>query len=139
MKLKILILLAALVGLIAPATVAAQAKAKPSSHCARVAVILKGTVTAAPGAGATQFSMTVKHSSHAGTNLAGQTLTITTNSKTKITRLGKKADLSSLQANDRVNVLVKVCKKDLPLSQATLSTTPAKRVTATVAGKGYKP
>lgn len=139
MKLKMLALLAALAALVAPAAVAAQAKGKPSSKCTRVAVVLKGTVSAAPGAGATQFSMSVLHSSHHGKSLVGQAVTITTDPKTKIVRLGKRTDLSSLQMNDRVNVLLKVCKKDLPLSPATLATTPAKRVTATVAGKGFKP
>ena len=96
-------------------------------------------LTAAPGAGATQFSMNVMHASHHGKSLVGQSVTITTDSKTKIVRLGKKTDLSSLQANDRVNVLLKVCNKDLPLNPATLAAIPAKRVTATVAGKGFKP
>jgi len=138
MKLKLLVILAAFAAVLGPAAVAGQAKGKPSSQCARVAVVLKGTVTAAPGAGAMQFGMSVTRTSHHGASLNGQTVTITTNSKTKIVRQGKKADLSSLQANDRVNVLLKVCKKDLPLSQSTLASTPAKRVAATVAGKGFK-
>lgn len=112
---------------------AAQSKGKPSSHCARVAVVLEGTVAAAPGGGATQFSMNVAHANRHGNALVGRSVTVTTNAKTKIVRLGKKTDLSSLQAGDRVNVLLKVCRKDLPLTPATVASTPAKRVTATPA------
>src|SRR5438067_6259338 len=138
MKLKLLASIALLAAVAVPVA-GAQVKGKPSSQCARVAVVLKGSVTAAPGAGATQFSMNVTHASHHGKSLVGQSVTIATDSKTKIVRLGKKTDLSSLQANDRVNVLLKVCNKDLPLNPATLAAIPAKRVTATVAGKGFKP
>ena len=108
----------------ASAAVAAPDKGKPPKTgpgCKpQVSVILKGTVSAAPGASATlPFSLQV-HLTHA--NLFGQAyvkaaqpVSVNATDKTKI-KLGKLKGLAALQAlqvNDRVRIQARVCKAGL--------------------------
>src|SRR5439155_15714263 len=105
MKLKILIMPLVVAALAAPAALSANTSAaKRAVHCARVAVILKGTIAATPAKGATQFALKVNATNRHGAAVMGDSLTITTNAHTKIILGGKRTTLDALQANDTANV-----------------------------------
>jgi hypothetical protein len=80
----------------------------------RVAVVLKGTLAATPGASATSLGVTVKSSNRHGRSYlaAAQPTSILVNAQTKVRRQGEKT-LAALRALDRVLVQSKVCKADL--------------------------
>jgi hypothetical protein len=130
MKLKVLVMSLVITAVAAPAALAANTTtAKTGVHCARVAVILKGTVNATPAKGSTQFALKVEATNRHGATVMGQALTITTNAHTKIIRGGKLTTLDTLQANDHANVRLAVCAHDLPVTPSLIAATPAKRVT----------
>ena len=129
MKLKILIMPLVVAALAAPAALSANTSAaKRAVHCARVAVILKGTIAATPAKGATQFALKVNATNRHGAAVMGDSLTITTNAHTKIILGGKRTTLDALQANDTANVRLAVCAHDL-VTPSLIAATPAKRVT----------
>jgi len=129
MKLKILIMSLVMAALAAPAALSANTSAaKRGVHCARVAVILKGTIAATPAKGATQFALKVNATNRHGAAVMGDSLTITTNAHTKIILGGKRTTLDALQANDTANVRLAVCVHDL-VTPSLIAATPAKRVT----------
>lgn len=97
-----------------------------------VTVLLKGTLTSDPAAGATSFTMNVTGANLHGQALKGLGVTITLDAKTKIRRQGAKT-VDALALNDRVNVQLRRCKADLPLSAATVDDVAAKRVAAQAA------
>jgi len=112
---------------------AALAKGKPPTtgpDCKpKVSVILKGTLTSDPGPGATSFTMTVTKANKHGKSLVGQTVTIAVNADTKVRREGKKA-IEDLASGDRVNVQIRRCKGDPPLTTDNVDDVAAKRVNA---------
>jgi len=112
---------------------AAQAKGKPPAtgpDCKpKASVILKGTLTSDPGAGATSFTMTVTKANKHGQSLVGLDVTITVDADTKVRREGKKL-IEDLASGDRVNVRLRRCKGDLPLTIDTVDDVAAKRVVA---------
>jgi hypothetical protein len=71
------------------------------------AVILKGTFTAG---GTASFQMTVLRANRHGRALRGPR-EVMVDARTKFRRNGAAATLASLQANDRLNVHVRVCKR----------------------------
>lgn len=134
MTTKPLALLIAGAALAAPAALAKGSPPKTGTGCKpKVAVILKGTLTTDPGAGATSFGMNVTGSNQHGKSLvtkpAPTNVTITVDSKTVVRRNGKKT-VESLQTNDRAVVLLYRCKADLPLTSGTVDDVAAARVTA---------
>ena len=114
----------------------ALAKGKPPAQgpgCKpNVTVLLKGTLTSDPAAGATSFTMNVTGTNEHGKSLKGLGVTITADAKTMIRRQGAKK-IESLALNDRANVQLRRCKADLPLSAATVDDVAASRVTAQAA------
>src|SRR5262249_34447079 len=83
----------------------------------QIMVVLHGTVATAPGAGPTLpfgLQVRVKSANPHGQAFvkAPQPVTITVTSSTLISREGS-SSLSSLLANDQVNVQARVCKADL--------------------------
>jgi hypothetical protein len=134
MNIKPLVLLFAGAALVVPAATAKGPPQKTGTGCKpNVSVVLKGTLTTDPGAGATSFGMDVTGSNKHGKNLVTKptatNVTITLDSKTIIRRNGKKT-AESLQLNDRAVVVIRVCKADLPLTTGTVDDVAAKRVTA---------
>jgi hypothetical protein len=129
MKLKTLAMWLVVAALASAALLANTAAATTSAHCARVAVVLKGTVAATPAKGSTQFALKVTATNRHGAAVMGDSLTITTNSHTKIIEGGKVTTLDALQANDHANVRLAVCAHDLPVTPSLIAATPAKRVT----------
>lgn len=111
----------------------ASAKGKPPAQgegCRpKVTVMLKGTLTSDPAEGATSFTMNVKGTNAHGKELTGLGVTIAVDPKTKIRRQGAKT-VESLAMDDRASVQLRRCKKDLPLTAATVDDSPAVRVTA---------
>ena len=97
-----------------------------------VTVMIKGTLTSDPAAGATSFTMNVTGANKHGMNLKGLGVTIAVDAKTKIRRQGAKT-VDALAANDRAVVQLRRCKGDLPLSTATVDDVAASRVTAQAA------
>jgi hypothetical protein len=125
---------AAVVALVAAAVIPmATAKGKPPAKgegCKpNVTVILKGTLTSDPGAGATSFTMNVTGTNAHGKSLKGLGVTIALDAKTKVRRQGAKT-VESLGMDDRANVQIRRCKADLPLTADTADDVPATRVTA---------
>jgi hypothetical protein len=114
----------------------AAAKGKPPAQgqgCKpNVTVMLKGTLTSDPTAGATSFAMKVTGTNALGKSLKGLGVTILVDAKTKVRRQGAKA-VEALALNDRANVEIRRCKADLPLSAATVDDVAAMRVTAQAA------
>jgi hypothetical protein len=92
------------------------------------AVTLKGTFLAG---GAESFQMDVKKANRHGRTLRG-TREVRVDARTKFRRLGNAATLASLQANDRLNVHVRACKR----AQATGTDLLARRVVAQPAKSG---
>jgi hypothetical protein len=94
-----------------------------------VAVVLKGSLAATPGAAATSLSVTVKSANRHGRAYvtATQPTAILLDEDTKVRRRGKKT-LAGLVAGDRVLVQAKVCKADL--ARGATPTLTAKRVVA---------
>jgi hypothetical protein len=92
------------------------------------AAILKGTFLAG---GADSFQMDVKKANRHGQALRG-TREVKVDARTKFRRLGNAATLASLQANDRLNVHVRVCKR----AQAAGTELLARRVVAQPAKAG---
>jgi hypothetical protein len=111
----------------------ASAKGKPPPQgegCKpNVTVILKGKLTSDPAAGATSFTMNVTNTNAHGKGLKGLGVTIALDAKTKVRRQGAKT-VESLGMDDRANVQLRRCKKDLPLTAETVDDSPAFRVTA---------
>jgi hypothetical protein len=111
----------------------ASGKGKPpaqGSGCKpNVTVILKGTLTSDPAAGATSFTMNVTGTNRHGKSLKGLGVTVTLGPKTKVRRQGAKT-VEALALNDRANVQLRRCKADLPLSVDTVDDFAAVRVTA---------
>ena len=111
----------------------ASAKGKPpvqGEGCKpNITVILNGTLTSDPAAGATSFTMNVKSTNAHGKELKGLGVTIALDAKTKVRRQGKKT-VESLGMDDRANVQLRRCKKDLPLTAETVDDSPALRITA---------
>lgn len=111
----------------------ATAKGKPPAQgpgCKpTVSVMLKGSLTSDPAAGATSFTMKVSGANEHGRSLKGLDLTIAVDAKTKIRRQGAKT-IESLTLNDRANVQLRRCKADLPLSAETADDAPAARIAA---------
>jgi hypothetical protein len=97
-----------------------------------VTVILRGTLTSDPAAGATSLTMNVTGTSSHGKALKGLGVTIMLDAKTAIRRQGQKT-VESLALNDRANVQLRRCKGDLPLTTTTVDDVAAKRVTAQAA------
>jgi hypothetical protein len=94
-----------------------------------VSVMLKGTLANDPAAGATTLMMSVTGSNAHGKSLKGLGVTVALDAKTKVRRQGAKT-VESLAMNDRVNVQIRRCKADLPLSAATVDDVAAARITA---------
>lgn len=114
MKLRILSL--ALVASLASASVAlgkggptpGKAEGPAATGCKpKVALILKGTFLSG---GTDSFQMDVKRSNKHARALRG-TREVKVNAQTKFRRGGNSATLASLQANDRLNVQVRACKR----------------------------
>ena len=134
MTLKPLLLLLAGAMLAVPVALAKGPPPKTGVGCKpKVAVVLKGTLTTDPAAGATSLGLNVT-----GSNLHGKSLvtkptatnvTITLDSKTVVRRNGKKT-VESLQKDDRAVIVINRCKPDLPLTTATVDDVAAARVTA---------
>ena len=134
MRIKPLLLLLVGAALAVPVATAKGPPPPTGPGCKpKVTVILKGTLTTDPGAGATSLSMDVTGSNKAGKSLvtkpAATNVTITLDSKTIIRRNGKKT-AESLELNDRAVVVIRACKADLPLTTGTVDDVAAKRVTA---------
>ena len=124
MKLKLTTIAALTALLVATAVTVAPAfgKGNPPKTGAgcrpQITLILNGTVAGAPS-GST-FQMAVTRANHHARGLVTATqLTIRTNSDTKIFREGTQTSLSTLQANDRVQVQFRFCKGDLSGLNAT--------------------
>jgi hypothetical protein len=139
MKLKLtsIIALGTLLATTAVTVSPALAKGKPpktGANCRpQITLILSGTVAGAPSG--SNFQMAVTRANHHARGLVTATqLTIKTNSSTKIVRNGTQTTLSTLQANDRVQVQFRFCKGDLSgLNAASFNNNAslyAKRVTA---------
>jgi hypothetical protein len=96
-----------------------------------VSVILKGTLTSDPEfVGGGTFTLNTTRANKHGKNLVGSPdETILVDANTKIRRQGAKL-VAALESGDRANVMIRVCKGDLPLTAATVATVAAKRVTA---------
>jgi hypothetical protein len=121
--------------LAASAAVAAPDKKPPPAGpgCKpNVSVILRGTLTNDPAAGATSFTMNVTGANAHGKSLKGLAVTIMVDANTKIRRQGAKV-VEALALNDRAKVQLKRCKADLPLTAATVDDVAAARVTAQAA------
>lgn len=86
------------------------------------ALILKGTFLSG---GTDSFQMEVRNANRHGRALRG-TREIKVNAQTKFRRAGNAATLSSLQANDRLNVKVRACKREQVLNMELM----ARRVVA---------
>ncbi len=97
-----------------------------------VTVILTGTLTDDPAAGATLITMNVRGTNAHGKSLKGLGVSILLDAKTKIRRQGAKS-VDALALNDRVNIQLRRCKGDLPLTSATVDDVAATRVTARAA------
>lgn len=114
----------------------ATAKGKPPAKgpgCKpNIAVMLKGSLTSDPVAGAPSFTMKVSGANQHGQSLKGLTVTIALDAKTKIRRQGAKT-IESLALNDRASVELHRCKADLPLSADTVDDAPATRISAQAA------
>jgi hypothetical protein len=101
------------------------------SDCTRkVAVLLIGTLTSDPAfAGAGTFTMRTTAANKNGQNfVGGADETITVGAKTRIGRLGGPNVLAAFDLGERVYVHLRVCKADVPLSEAKLRATPASSV-----------
>jgi hypothetical protein len=128
---------------VVPAALAASpptAGSQPGgSDCTRkVAVLLIGTLTSDPAfAGAGTFTMRTTAANKYGQNfVGGADETIRVGVKTRVGRLGGPNVLAAFGIGDPVFVHVRVCRADLPLTEATLRATPASSVVnaATVGG-----
>ena len=99
------------------ATTSTAAKGKPPKSgpgCRpRVALVLRGTLATAPGAG-TSFSLNVTRANHhaAAYAAASQPITILVDTQTVVRRQGKKT-LADLVSGDRALVQARACKADL--------------------------
>jgi len=134
MRIKPLLLLLVGAALAVPVATAKGPPLPTGPGCKpKVTVILKGTLTTDPGAGATSFFMDVTRANRHGKSLVTKptatNVKITLDSKTIIRRNGKKT-AESLELNDRAVVVIRVCKADLPLTTGTVDDVAAKRVTA---------
>jgi len=124
----------ALVVLVAAAAIPmAMAKGMPPAKgqgCKpNVTVMLKGTLTSDPAAGATSLTMNVTGTNAHGKSLKGLGVTTALDAKTKVRRQGAKT-IESLAMDDRANVQIRRCKADLPLTADTADNVPATRITA---------
>jgi len=132
---KTIILLTAVAAFAASVAVAApppgKGKPAPSGPGCKpnVTVILKGALTDDPAVGATLITMNVTGTNAHGKSLKGLGVAILLDAKTKIRRQGAKA-VDALALNDRVNIQLRRCKADLPLTSVTVDDVAAARVTA---------
>jgi hypothetical protein len=97
-----------------------------------VSVVLKGTLTSDPAAGATTFTMNVTGANAHGKSLKGLDVTILVSADTLVRRQGAKS-VESLANGDRANVRIRRCKADLPLTTETVDDVAASRVVAQAA------
>jgi hypothetical protein len=79
----------------------------PATCKPKISVILKGTFVSGGG---TSFTMNVTQTNFHGRDLVGSPLTLTVDDKTKFRRKGL-AELSDFEADDRLNVQARACKK----------------------------
>lgn len=120
MKLKVVLIGLLVAGLGASAAIAGPppGKGKPPTtgdNCKpKVAVILKGELTATPGAGAASLSVDVMRSNRWGRAYvrAAQPTAVGLDQKTKVRRRGQKR-VDALMQGDRVVVHARACKADL--------------------------
>lgn len=123
-------MLASVVAIPMAAAHAGEPHGKPAQACKpNVSVMLKGTLASDPGAGATSLMMNVTGSNAHGKSLNGVGVTISLDAKTRVRRQGAKT-VESLAMDDRVNIQLRRCKADLPLSAATVDDVAATRITA---------
>jgi hypothetical protein len=94
-----------------------------------VTVMLKGKLTSDPAERVQSFTMNVTGTNSFGKAVKGLGVTIALDTKTKVRRQGAKS-VESLAMNDRVNVQLRRCKNDLPLTADSVDDAPAFRVTA---------
>ena len=130
MKMKLLLvgLLAASVGVSAAVAAPPPGKGKPPTTgegCKpKVTVVLKGTLTQAP---TTSLSVNVTGSNRWGRAYVSAVTSVNVNVNTKVRRRGKKT-LTALMSGDRVLVQARTCKADL--AQEATPTLTAVRVVA---------
>jgi len=90
--------------------VARPAKTAAATCRPRVALILRGTLTAVAD-DQLSFTVNVKQTNRHARAYKGETVAVQVNVKTKIRRLGKKVTLSALTVGDRLDVQARACKK----------------------------
>jgi hypothetical protein len=132
---RTMLMAALLAAAVAPGSFAAS---PPSTNnptagggCLKKTVLLIGTLTSNPQfVGAGTFTMRTTAANKYGQNfIGGADETISVGVKTRVGRLGGPNLIAAFGVGDPVFVSVRVCKADLPLTEATLRATPAAKVT----------
>ena len=116
-------------------TGSAVASTDPATCKPKVSVILKGKFVSGGGA---SFTMDVTKSNFHGKQLAGTSLTLMVDDKTKFRRMGP-AELEDFRAGDRLNVQARACKAKKQKSKngaTTTGTTTSTTTTSTTTSGG---